>query len=182
MNDREDLNRPVGLSREELYQKWYAWAAENLGSDDKLGVTAANAADDIVDNGGGFNAAAEAATIAWNHAGKQQSDRESIRRIVWGCRIAITIPIVIDAAVIAVSETTTDLWPLVVIFRGVPLAYLILAAVLSAGSFAGAGAARGVTGRYAALATALAFGSFIIPILLVFAECQATPVWGPVLP
>lgn len=55
----------TGLPRDELYRNWLAWVKTNLGDDPKYNPIEANAADDVVANGDGFNAAAAAATNAW---------------------------------------------------------------------------------------------------------------------
>ena len=60
---------PEGLSRQELYANWLAWATTNLGASPTQAAAAANAAADTAVHGDGFNAAAIAARAAFFKAG-----------------------------------------------------------------------------------------------------------------
>ena len=60
---------PEGLSRQELYANWLAWATKNLGASPTQAAAAANAAADTAAHGDGFNAAAIAARAAFFKAG-----------------------------------------------------------------------------------------------------------------
>ena len=60
---------PKGLSRQELYANWLAWATANLGASPTQAAADANAAADTAVRGDGFNAAAIAARAAFFKAG-----------------------------------------------------------------------------------------------------------------
>jgi hypothetical protein len=69
------------LAREELYQNWCEWVIANLGRDPALVVAAANAAVDTASEGKGFEAAAEAARVAWKAGKAQRSTQTAARQV-----------------------------------------------------------------------------------------------------
>jgi hypothetical protein len=67
-HERLVTDTELELDKQELHDRWLAWAMANLGSDEIRAAIAAGAAIDAIVRGDGFNTAAEAARSAWFEA------------------------------------------------------------------------------------------------------------------
>src|SRR5579864_522797 len=106
------------LDRQQLLDRWLAWAMTNLGGDDVRAATAAAAAVDAIVRGDGFNTAAEAARSSWFAAAGVRPPGMARSEIVMAVKrpnrpqvmIEIAAAVGVGLAVLIGSDIATNCW------------------------------------------------------------------------